>query len=479
MTNQNIKDSDADGLLDSVEKRRKTNPLKADSDGDGLNDYEELNVYGTNPLKRDTDDDGMSDGDEIKRGRNPFGAGQLKDLFIPYEGNNYQPEALNPYRILFYSITSIGIKIFVIAVIFMFPLSALLVPDILNDQSQKIVDLTNEVRAKAGVPPLRENETLDQAAVKKVEDMLAHQYFSHQGPDDRAVSDWLSSVGYRYLVAGENLAMGFATPEEVVDGWTKSKTHYTNMIDADFNEIGIGLSVGRYNNIETTVVAQYFGRPSGEQMIILQPLSAQAKRVTASSSVAGLESKKTQVLGVKEYASDLAVDSERSKLYLKDDSAGRGKIASAIVYLGRDVEQAQVNLGGYEIDLKRDANDLSKWTGDILIFKENFDKVLSPLVLPVLSLSDSDGNVLDIDLDWDQAPVSRPSLFREYSLLKQYKAFDLGNLFLVSTLYYKVLLFLALIALALNTFIEIKRQYPRMIFSALGFIILLIILIIV
>lgn len=479
MSNREIKDSDADGLLDSVEARRKTNPLKADTDKDGLNDYAELNVYGTDPLKRDTDDDGMGDGDEIKRGRNPFGAGQLKDLFIPYEGNNYQPEALNPFRILFYSITSIAIKVFVVAIIFMFPLSALLVPNILADQSKKIVALTNEVRAKAGVPALRENVTLDSAADKKVEDMLVQQYFAHQGPDNRAVSDWLSSVNYKYLVAGENLAMGFATPEEVVDGWTKSKTHYANMIDPDFDEIGIGLSVGKYDNIETTLVAQYFGRPTDERATVLQQaLVAETSSAAASSTLvaAGLSHK---VLGVKKYSSDIAVDQERSKIYLSADPAGRGQVAKAIVYAGKDVAQATVAIGGYSIDLKRDASDQSKWSGDILIFKENLDKVLSPLVLPVLEVTDNSGNTVYSDLTWDQAPVSRPSLFREYSLLKQYKALDLGNLFLISSLYYKILLLLALAALALNTFIEIKRQYPRMIFSALGFIILLIILIIV
>lgn len=475
MSNRDIKDSDADGLLDSVEERHKTNPLKSDTDKDGLNDYAELNVYGTDPLKRDTDDDGMGDGDEIKRGRNPFGAGQLKDLFIPYEGNAYQPEALNPYRILFYSITSIGIKVFVVAIIFMFPLSALLVPNILADQSKKIVALTNEVRAKAGVAPLKENEVLDSAADKKVEDMLVRQYFSHQGPDNRAVSDWLSAVNYQYLVAGENLAMGFATPEEVVDGWTKSKTHYANMIDPDFDEIGIGLSVGKYDQVDTTLVAQYFGRPVNEKTTLNQTLNSEI----ASSSLATLSTPGQKVLGVKKYSSDIAVDQARSKVYLSADSAGRGQVAKAVVYLGKDVAQATVDIGGYTINLKRDASDQSLWSGDILIFKENLDKVLAPLVLPVLEVTDNNGNTINTDLNWDQAPVSRPSLFREYSLLKQYKALDLGNLFLISSLYYKVLLFLALVALALNTFIEIKRQYPRMIFSALGFVILLIILIIV
>jgi hypothetical protein len=326
---------------------------------------------------------------------------------------------------------------------------------------------------------LQENRVLDQAADKKVEDMLIKQYFSHQGPDNRAVSDWLSSVGYNYLVAGENLAMGFATPEEVVDGWTKSKTHYANMIDPDFDQIGIGLSVGKYDNTETTMVAQYFGRPSGEKMVIFQPLTAQADTSTSSPTLASARGGNQKVLGVKQFSADLSMDQERSRVYLKPDSAGRGQVVSAVVYLGKDAEGATVEIGGYTIALKRDSSDLSKWTGDILIFQENLDKILSPLVLPVLEVSDSDGNFIQADLNWDKVPVSRPSLFREYSLLKQYKALDLGNLFLVSSLYYKALLFLALVALALNTFIEIKRQYPRMIFSALGFVILLIILIIV
>lgn len=42
-----------------------------DSDGDGLNDYDELNVYKTSPYLEDTDSDGISDYDEVSQGTDP------------------------------------------------------------------------------------------------------------------------------------------------------------------------------------------------------------------------------------------------------------------------------------------------------------------------------------------------------------------------------------------------------------------------
>jgi outer membrane protein OmpA-like peptidoglycan-associated protein len=58
-------DADRDGLLKSEEKQLGTNPDKVDTDGDGLNDGDEVNKYHTNPLKVDSDGDGLSDKDEV------------------------------------------------------------------------------------------------------------------------------------------------------------------------------------------------------------------------------------------------------------------------------------------------------------------------------------------------------------------------------------------------------------------------------
>jgi fibronectin-binding autotransporter adhesin len=46
-----------------------------DSDGDGLSDDDETNVYGTDPFDPDSDNDGMNDGDEVVAGSNPLNAG--------------------------------------------------------------------------------------------------------------------------------------------------------------------------------------------------------------------------------------------------------------------------------------------------------------------------------------------------------------------------------------------------------------------
>jgi hypothetical protein len=43
-----------------------------DSDGDGLSDDEENNIYGTDPNNPDTDGDGISDGDEVQNGTDPL-----------------------------------------------------------------------------------------------------------------------------------------------------------------------------------------------------------------------------------------------------------------------------------------------------------------------------------------------------------------------------------------------------------------------
>ncbi len=49
-----------------------SDPLRADTDGDGLSDGQEVNVYGTSPTNPDTDGDGLKDGAEISRRTDPF-----------------------------------------------------------------------------------------------------------------------------------------------------------------------------------------------------------------------------------------------------------------------------------------------------------------------------------------------------------------------------------------------------------------------
>lgn len=72
-----INDADMDGLSLEEETTLQINPNKADTDSDGLSDYDEVKMFLTDPLNPDTDGDSFLDGAEVKAGYNPKGAGQL------------------------------------------------------------------------------------------------------------------------------------------------------------------------------------------------------------------------------------------------------------------------------------------------------------------------------------------------------------------------------------------------------------------
>lgn len=64
-TAEALGDDDDDGLSNSRELSLGTDPDNADTDGDGLNDGQEVNQYGTNPNQQDSDGDTLSDGAEV------------------------------------------------------------------------------------------------------------------------------------------------------------------------------------------------------------------------------------------------------------------------------------------------------------------------------------------------------------------------------------------------------------------------------
>ncbi|MFC1612814.1 hypothetical protein ACFL23_00605 [Patescibacteria group bacterium] len=75
-----IIDTDGDGLSDNDEMNLGTSVFQIDTDEDGLSDREEIEVYKTDPLNSDTDGDMYLDGNEIEKGYNPKGEGLLLNL---------------------------------------------------------------------------------------------------------------------------------------------------------------------------------------------------------------------------------------------------------------------------------------------------------------------------------------------------------------------------------------------------------------
>lgn len=72
-------DGDGDGLSNDAEHANGTNPVVADTDGDGVSDGDEVLVHGSSPLSTDTDGDDMPDAWEITHGVSPAVANAFDD----------------------------------------------------------------------------------------------------------------------------------------------------------------------------------------------------------------------------------------------------------------------------------------------------------------------------------------------------------------------------------------------------------------
>ncbi|NJJ37984.1 CAP domain-containing protein [Paenibacillus apii] len=105
---------------------------------------------------------------------------------------------------------------------------------------KEVVALVNEERGKAGLAPLAALDSLNKVAAAKATDMRANNYFSHTSPTYGSPFDMMSAFGVTYSYAGENIAMGQRTPEEVMKAWMNSPGHKANILSKNFNYIGVG-----------------------------------------------------------------------------------------------------------------------------------------------------------------------------------------------------------------------------------------------
>ncbi|WP_273834494.1 CAP domain-containing protein [Guptibacillus sedimenti] len=110
----------------------------------------------------------------------------------------------------------------------------------LSEFEQQVVNLTNEERTKAGLPALEVDTELSKVAQAKSEDMRDNNYFAHNSPTYGSPFDMMNQFGVDYQSAGENIAKGQQTPEEVVNAWMNSEGHRKNIMNGSFTHIGVG-----------------------------------------------------------------------------------------------------------------------------------------------------------------------------------------------------------------------------------------------
>ena len=203
-TNPDVFDTDGDGVGDGEEVYLDTDPRvpdgggeRPDRDRDGLFDDDERDVYGTNPDVFDTDGDGVGDGEEVFNGTDP--------LVRNNDGNG--------------------------------DLDA----NCLDAEEAEVLRRINQLRAAHGAAPVRVSGTLNAAAEAHSRDMGVRGFFSHTNPDGQTVKDRIVAHGYQLgnpWALGENIHR-VETGAAAYAGWEASAGHHANMVNANFEAIGI------------------------------------------------------------------------------------------------------------------------------------------------------------------------------------------------------------------------------------------------
>ncbi len=115
-----------------------------------------------------------------------------------------------------------------------------------------VLDLVNQERKTRKLALVKDNPLLTVSAQLHADDMAKRRFFSHTTPEGRSPENRIRAAGYfappcdcpvRFSY-GENIARGQKTARDVMKAWMNSTVHRSNILKADFTEIGIGYSGG-------------------------------------------------------------------------------------------------------------------------------------------------------------------------------------------------------------------------------------------
>jgi len=209
----------------------------------------------------------------------------LHHWLVPHESNNHRAKALHHEALFAYvlllAVFNLGVRYFHGKA-----------PDVLGYATdirvEQLLSDTNAKRAEAGLSQVTLNSTLSAAAAAKAADMFANNYWAHNSPAGKTPWDFIMSAGYRYTLAGENLAKNFQTSDGVVEAWMNSPTHKANIVKSGYKEVGFAVVNGVLNGEETTLVVQMFGATNASPVAQIPKAEAAAPLPAESSKPATL-----------------------------------------------------------------------------------------------------------------------------------------------------------------------------------------------
>lgn len=138
----------------------------------------------------------------------------------------------------------------------------------MGEMNQAILEHVNNARSQArlcgeekfeAAAPLTWNCKLEAAARAHTKDMAEKRYFSHTSPGGTGIRERVNSEDYDWIAVGENIAAGQPSASAVVRGWLSSPGHCSNIMNANFTEMGaakVEEPGSRYSPYWTQVLAK-------------------------------------------------------------------------------------------------------------------------------------------------------------------------------------------------------------------------------
>jgi len=153
-----------------------------------------------------------------------------------------------------------------------------------------LLNLTNQDRAAAGLPPLKLDSRLNQSAALKAQNMFDEDYWNHVSPSCIDPWHWFKQVGYAYTFAGENLAKDFDTSTGVNDGWMNSAGHKANILNTHYTDVGFAVVNGTLPELPdgqvTPSCAPAGTQTNGQTTLVVAHYGATAQSVAAATPAA-------------------------------------------------------------------------------------------------------------------------------------------------------------------------------------------------
>jgi uncharacterized protein YkwD len=125
--------------------------------------------------------------------------------------------------------------------------------DPLEDQLLVLMNQARAVGATCGgasmspVPALTAVPSLQLAARLHSLDMALNNFFSHTSLDGRTFTQRIRNAGYTGSPIAENIGLGYAMPQDVMDSWMANAAQCTNIMSNAYRGIGIGYAAGSPN----------------------------------------------------------------------------------------------------------------------------------------------------------------------------------------------------------------------------------------